>query len=69
MNLTYKKRAGIRILEEKFYFSDYKPKGVKANGVRLAVKEVASIRLRAVKEVVHEDQKEPSLFDDEMERE
>jgi topoisomerase-4 subunit A len=69
MTLTYKKKPGIRILEEKFYFSDYKPKGVKANGVRLAVKEVASIRLRAVKEVVHEDQKEPSLFDDEMERE
>ncbi|WP_319757307.1 DNA topoisomerase IV subunit A [uncultured Sphaerochaeta sp.] len=69
MNLTYKKKPGLRILEEKFYFSDYKPKGVKANGVRLAVKEVASIRLRAVKEVVHEDQREPSLFDDEMERE
>ncbi|MGE4454017.1 MAG: DNA topoisomerase IV subunit A [Sphaerochaeta sp.] len=69
LTLTYKKKPGLRILEEKFYFSDYRLKGVKANGVRLAVKEVASIRLRAVKEVVHEDQREPSLFDDEMERE
>jgi topoisomerase-4 subunit A len=70
LNLTYKKKPGLRILEEKFYFSDYRQRGVKANGVRLAVKEVASIRLRAVKEVVHEDQREPSLFDDdEMEKE
>lgn len=71
MNLTYKKKpGGLRILEEKFYFSDYRLRGgVKANGIRLAVKEVASIRLRAVKEVVHEDQREPSLFDDEMEKE
>ncbi|MGH0052193.1 MAG: DNA topoisomerase IV subunit A, partial [Sphaerochaetaceae bacterium] len=67
LTLTYKKKPGLRILEEKFYFSDYRQKGVKANGVRLAVKEVASLRLRAVKEVVHEDQREPSLFDDEME--
>jgi hypothetical protein len=34
---------------------------VKAAGVRIAVKEVASLKLRSVKEVVKNE--EPSLFD------
>ena len=54
----------MRILEEKFYFSDYLVKGVKAGGVRIAVKEVASLKLRAVKEIVHASDAEPSLFDE-----
>ncbi|NCC63075.1 MAG: DNA topoisomerase IV subunit A [Spirochaetia bacterium] len=65
LTVTYKKKPGLRILEEKFYFSDYLVKGVKANGVRIAVKEVSSLKLRAVREVVHQNPNEPSLFDDE----
>jgi topoisomerase-4 subunit A len=32
--------------------------------VRIVVKDIASLRLRAVKEIVHENQEEPTLFDD-----
>ncbi|WP_332447401.1 DNA topoisomerase IV subunit A [Sphaerochaeta sp.] len=67
LTVTYKPKPGLRILEEKFYFSDYLVKGVKANGVRIAVKEVASLKLRAVKEVVHASETEPSLFDEQGE--
>lgn len=67
LTITYKPKAGLRILEEKFYFSDYLVKNVKANGVRIAVKEVASLKLRSVKEVVHGTIAEPTLFDDEKE--
>ncbi|WP_320129027.1 DNA topoisomerase IV subunit A [uncultured Sphaerochaeta sp.] len=67
MIVTYKPKPGLRILEEKFYFSDYLVKGVKANGVRIVVKEIASLRLRGVKEVVHEKEEEPTLFDEEKE--
>lgn len=69
LTVTYKPKPGLRILEEKFYFSDYLTKGVKANGVRIAVKEVASLKLRSVKEVVHQNQAEPSLFDEEVDKE
>ncbi|NCC88796.1 MAG: DNA topoisomerase IV subunit A [Spirochaetia bacterium] len=65
LTVSYKPKPGLRILEEKFYFSDYLVKGVKAGGVRIAVKEVASLKLRAVKEVVHAKDAEPSLFDEE----
>jgi topoisomerase-4 subunit A len=61
LTATYKPARNIKILEEKFYFSDYLIKGVKASGVRIAVKEVASLKLRSVKEVVKDE--EPSLFD------
>jgi topoisomerase-4 subunit A len=67
MTVTYKPKPGLRILEEKFYFSDYLVKGVKANGVRVVVKDIASIRLRGVKEVIHENDSEPTLFDEEKE--
>ena len=67
--VTYKPKPGLRILEEKFYFSDYLVKNVKANGVRIAVKEVASLKLRSVKEVVHANTAEPTLFDDENQEE
>jgi topoisomerase-4 subunit A len=69
LTITYKPKAGLRILEEKFYFSDYLVKNVKANGVRIAVKEVASLKLRSVKEVVHGASAEPTLFDDETQEE
>jgi topoisomerase-4 subunit A len=65
LTVTYKPKPNLRILEEKFYFSDFLVKNVKANGVRIAVKPIASIKLRAVKEVVHEAKKEPDLFDGE----
>lgn len=64
LTVTYKPKPGLRILEEKFYFSDYLVKNVKANGVRIVVKDIASLRLRAVKELVHEKQDEPTLFDE-----
>ncbi|HPE92402.1 MAG: DNA topoisomerase IV subunit A [Sphaerochaeta sp.] len=69
LTLTYKPKPGLRILEEKFYFSDYLVKSVKANGVRISVKEVASLKLRSVKEVVHANTAEPTLFDDENQEE
>lgn len=65
--ISYKPKPGLRILEEKVYFSDYLVKGVRAGGVRIAVKEVASLRLRAVKEVVRSDNEQPTLFDEEQE--
>ncbi|AEV29658.1 type IIA topoisomerase (DNA gyrase/topo II, topoisomerase IV), A subunit [Sphaerochaeta pleomorpha str. Grapes] len=67
LTVTYKPKPGLRILEEKFYFSDYLTKGVKANGVRIVVKDIATIRLRGVKEIVHENKSEPTLFDEEKE--
>jgi topoisomerase-4 subunit A len=65
LTINYKKKPGLRILEEKVYFSDYLVKGVRAQGVRVTVKEVASLRLRAVKEVVREGEDQPSLFEEE----
>lgn len=62
--VVYKPKPGLRILEEKFYFSDYLIKNVKANGVRIVVKDIASLKLRGVKEIVHQKQEEPTLFDD-----
>ena len=67
LTISYKPKPGLRVLEEKFYFSDYLVKGVKAGGVRIAVKDVASLKLRAVKEVVHANEGEPSLFDEQGE--
>jgi len=64
LTVKYKPKTGLRIMEEQFYFSDYLVKNVKANGVRIVVKDVASLKLRAVKEIVHETQEEPTLFDD-----
>jgi topoisomerase-4 subunit A len=64
LTVKYKPKPGLRILEEQFYFSDYLVKNVRANGVRIVVKDVASLKLRAVKEIVHENQEEPTLFDD-----
>ena len=64
ITVKYKPKPNLRILEEQFYFSDYLVKGVRANGVRIVVKDIASLRLRAVKEIVHENQEEPTLFDD-----
>lgn len=57
----YKPAKHIKILEEKFLFSDYLVKGVKAAGVRIAVKDVQSLKLRSVKPVVKAD--DPTLFD------
>ena len=63
VKVEYKPKPGLRIKEEKFYFSDYPVRGVKARGYRLTVKEIASLHLRAVKEVVSGGA--PTLFDDE----
>ncbi len=67
LTINYKKTPGIRILEEKVYFSDYLIKGVRARGVRLSVKEVASLRMRAVKKIVRSGDEQPSLFEDDDE--
>ncbi|MCK9547535.1 MAG: DNA topoisomerase IV subunit A [Sphaerochaeta sp.] len=67
LTISYKPKPGLRILEEKVYFSDYLTKGVRAGGVRIAVKEVSSLRLRAVKEVLRSSDEQPSLFDEDEE--
>lgn len=65
LTVDYKAKPGLRVKEEKFYFSDYAVRGVKARGFRLTVKEVAGLHLRAVKEVVTSQSTAPTLFDEE----
>jgi topoisomerase-4 subunit A len=65
LKISYKPKAGMRVKEEAFYFSDYAVRGAKAKGYRLTVKEIDSIHLRAVKEVVNSENSAPSLFDEE----
>ncbi|MGD1822969.1 MAG: DNA topoisomerase IV subunit A [Pleomorphochaeta sp.] len=59
IRVVYKPKPGLRIKEESFYLSDFLIKGSKTKGVRLTVKEVASLRMRQVREV----QEEKTLFD------
>ena len=44
LTVNYKPRPRLRVLQETFSVSDYAIKGVKARGVRLASKEVKSVR-------------------------
>ncbi len=60
IRVIYKPKPGLRIKEESFYLSDFLVKGHKSKGVRLTVKEVSSLRMREVKQVVSEDK---TLFD------
>jgi topoisomerase-4 subunit A len=55
IRVIYKPKTGLRIKEESFYLSDYLIKGSKSKGVRLTVKEVTSLRMRAVKEIENEE--------------
>ena len=64
IGVTYKPKSGLRILEEKFYFSDFLVKNPRAKGVRMTVKEIASMRIRPVKGDVS-SAKDPELFDEE----
>ncbi len=59
IKVVYKPKPGLRIKEESFYLSDYLIKGSKTKGVRLTVKEVSSLKMREVKELVEEK----TLFD------
>lgn len=61
IEVQYLVKPGVRmhIKSEKFYFGDYAVRNPKAGGFRLTVKELASLKLRAVKEVVSE---QPDLF-------
>ncbi|MCY1153470.1 MAG: DNA topoisomerase IV subunit A [Sphaerochaetaceae bacterium] len=59
IRVIYKPKPGLRIKEESFYLSDYLVKGSKSKGVRLTVKEVTSLRMRAVKEI---NEEEKTLF-------
>ena len=59
IRVVYKAKPGLRIKEESFYLSDYLIKGSKTKGVRLTVKEVASLKMREVKEILEEK----TLFD------
>jgi topoisomerase-4 subunit A len=43
--LKYKKKPGLRVLEEEFQIADYLVKGVSAGGVRLTTKDVASMKI------------------------
>ncbi|MFA6891339.1 MAG: DNA topoisomerase IV subunit A [Sphaerochaetaceae bacterium] len=63
LRVVYKPKPGMRIKEEAFYFGDYAVRGAKAGGFRLTVKEIESLKLRAVKEVVTTENQEPTLFD------
>lgn len=60
IRVIYKPKPGLRIKEESFYLSDFLVKGHKSKGVRLTVKEVSSLRMREVKQVISEDK---TLFD------
>ncbi|MCI2127958.1 MAG: DNA topoisomerase IV subunit A [Sphaerochaeta sp.] len=64
LKVVYKPKPGMRIKEETFYFGDYAVRGSKAGGYRLTVKEIESLKLRAVKEVVTTESQTPTLFDD-----
>ncbi|NCN04741.1 MAG: DNA topoisomerase IV subunit A [Spirochaetales bacterium] len=44
--LKYKKKPGLRVLEEEFAIADFLVKGVNAGGVRLTTKEVASMKVK-----------------------
>ncbi len=46
-HVKYKKKPNLRVLEEEFPMTDYLVKGVKAQGVRLATREVSSARFVA----------------------
>ena len=63
INVTYKPKSGLRILEETFYFSDFLVKNPRAKGVRMTVKEIASMRIRSVKANTASPQ-DPELFDE-----
>ncbi|MFA7559392.1 MAG: DNA topoisomerase IV subunit A, partial [Sphaerochaeta sp.] len=63
INVTYKPKSGLRILEETFYFSDFLVKNPRAKGVRMTVKEIASMRIRSVKADAVAPQ-DPELFDE-----
>lgn len=43
--LKYKKKPGLRVLEEEFQISNFLVKGVSAQGVRLTTKDVASMKI------------------------
>jgi topoisomerase-4 subunit A len=45
INLKYKKKPGLRVLEEEFRIEDYLVKGVSAGGVRLSTKQIQSLRI------------------------
>lgn len=45
VTVDYKPKPRLRILQETFKLSDYAIKGVKARGVRLASREVKSVKL------------------------
>ena len=45
IQLKYKKKPGLRILEEEFQITDFLVKGVGSGGVRLTTKEVSSMKL------------------------
>jgi len=49
VSVKYKKKPMLRVLEEEFDVDDYLIKGVRAQGVRLATKEVSSARFVAKK--------------------
>lgn len=67
LSLKYKIKKGQRVNEETRYFSEYRVKGVKANGVRITMKELDGLKLKEIKGVVKSKKKDseddqPSLF-------
>ncbi|MCX7725781.1 MAG: DNA topoisomerase IV subunit A [Chitinispirillaceae bacterium] len=55
IHCEYKPKPRLKVLEESFKFSDYLIKGVKAGGVRLAAKEIKSVRIESSKKEITED--------------
>ncbi len=45
VSLTYKPKPRLKVLNEEFAIDDYIVKGVKAQGVRLANKEIKSVKI------------------------
>ncbi len=64
ITITYKKGKGYKNLEDKTYFSRFKLKGVRANGVRLTTKEAQTIRIKHEKDPKGEEDEMGSLFKD-----
>jgi topoisomerase IV subunit A len=47
LEVTYKPKPRIKVLEERFHLPDFMIKGVKAQGVRLSTKEVESVTIQS----------------------
>lgn len=64
ITITFKSGKGYKTLEDKTYFSRFRLKGVRANGVRLSTKEAQTIRIKHEKDPKGDEDEMDSLFKD-----